>query len=88
MPSFLRSFGLFFITLPILIACCCCLASPLTRSEIEEFFGLGRYICNLPVNESVYRIAILVPFDPSLADISSTPPQIKVLPPMDFLGFG
>lgn len=54
-------------------------AANLTQDEIAEFYGLGRHFCNLPIDESVYRIAILVPFDPTLEDISATAPQLQVV---------
>ncbi|CDS42160.1 hypothetical protein EmuJ_000986300 [Echinococcus multilocularis] len=46
--------------------------------EIAEFYGLGRHFCDLPTDEAAYRIAILVPFDPTLGDISAAVPQLQV----------
>ncbi|VDM35606.1 unnamed protein product [Hydatigera taeniaeformis] len=54
-----------------------CSAANLTQDEIAEFYGLGRHFCSVPTDESVYRIAILVPFDPTLEDISATAPQLQ-----------
>ncbi|KAM3173120.1 hypothetical protein ACTXT7_013118 [Hymenolepis weldensis] len=54
-------------------------ATSLSHSEIAQFYGLGKHVCNVPTDESVYRIAILAPFDPSLLDFSAAPPQDKQL---------
>ncbi|VDL62259.1 unnamed protein product [Hymenolepis diminuta] len=83
-PRFLDLF--IYILLPVLISSgyfwCLFFATPatsLSRNEIAQFYGLGKHVCNVPTDESVYRIAILAPFDPSLLDFSASPPQDKNL---------
>uniref|UniRef100_A0A5K3FFW0 guanylate cyclase n=1 Tax=Mesocestoides corti TaxID=53468 RepID=A0A5K3FFW0_MESCO len=51
-----------------------CLLAKLDESQLADLYGLGTHIANLSIDESVYRIAILVPFDPTLEDISAAPP--------------
>ena len=46
--------------------------------EMKELHGLGRHVCGINTNESVYRIAILVPFDARLEDIFAAPPPNQV----------
>ncbi len=49
-----------------------------SNRDMAEFFGLGKHVCHVPMNDSVYRIAILVPFDPRLEDISAAAPSEQV----------
>lgn len=53
-----------------------------TISEPENLglrFGLGKHVCSLPLDKSVYKIGILVPFDPRLENIHAAAPTDQVL---------
>lgn len=53
-------------------------ATPVDDGEVYKYFGFGQHVCNVSLDTSVFKIAILVPFDPSLLDIAALPPQDQV----------
>ncbi|VDN10388.1 unnamed protein product [Dibothriocephalus latus] len=73
-----HSLPLLLLTVAVVYVCFNCYYIDKTldhrRSLQFQLLGLGSLNCALPLDQSVYKIAILVPFDPRLEDIFAAPP--------------